>query len=437
MKRSTQVISGIAGCLFFTSLLGFLVCLSRVSNHSDLLSPNYPLLAGILVITFLLDLLMTGKGVPAPLFIVLQIFFCALNALSFLAAFTMDPVKRGTIVLFCTIWVIFYLAAVYTLGVPTSHSSMSGRFDFLTIMMIILFFLDRFIVLSNAIQAEWMCGIALIVCVLALISDNLSRSSAGGSSKQAKKNGRLLLVGVTAFIVLLAAIVYIMGSGRIRSFSELIRTAFLGILHGIRALTSWLWSVFDMATHWLASVVHFSNEMVQDEEEVISTGDVLLEFNGSNISVPWYFYLILSLIAVAVLILLIWKLHGVRITRRSHSNRSTKAQRDSQFSSECNSFIARFRSMISFRIQCIKLRHTAPGLLLYCERHVPHSAKRKAGESGESFLIRLTNFTESEEEKATLKELAVLVERTFYAKGHETVPDTLYHAVRSIRYHSH
>ncbi|MCD8192402.1 MAG: hypothetical protein LUD55_06395 [Oscillospiraceae bacterium] len=435
MKLSTRIVSGIASGLFLTAVLGWLVCLSHINNHAEVLALNYPLLAAVIAAAFLLDLLMVEKNIPAPLYITAQLVFGAAAVWSFTAAFTMiEPYKLGTVIIFSAFWCVFVISMAFVASMPSTRSAMTGRFDILALMLVVLFVLDKLVTLSNAVQAELMCGAALAVCVMALVSDSVGRVGVRGSAKGAGAAGRLMLAAAAAVIAALAAGVYFLASGRVHSLTELIKSAALACWGGIKAAAAWLWQMFDRFMTWLVSFVDpMEMEAVGGSTETAS--DVAVDMSGMDVSVPWYFYAVLIAVAVALIIFIIWKLRGLRVGRAAKPRRrAASAKRDSLFASTLSSLLDNWRAALRYRVNCVRLRRTAPGLLALCERRAPAQAKRRSGESGERFLTRLAASRPDDTSRAALTELAELVERAFYAPAPAAVPAELYKAVRAIRF---
>ena len=241
----------------------------------------------------------------------------------------------------------------------------------------------------------------------------------------------MLAVVLAAVAGLTALVIKLFGSGA-RSVSTAVvrggKTLFGWIGKGFRAIYGGMERIMD----WLSG---FVNEPDPGDLAAIGGGGGA-ELSGEEILprnwLPsWAPKAALALLVVAVVLLLIRICRKTaRRTLRTEHPESASVHRVNGFAAALRTSLHRWKQKIIFYVNRFRLRNTAPGLLLRCERRAPKPLRRRAGESGEAFLRRLGECCG----EPALTELADVLERSFYGRSAEAVSGELSRRVRKIKF---
>lgn len=431
MKRFTELLSGSTVMLFHAALTGWMFCLSKINTDFEAMSLNYLPLCAALLLAYYLDRLMLHRGVPVPLFAVAQMVFIGLSAWLFTKCIYILPFKAGTVVMNCIIYCLGFLVACYCAWMPTNENGVLMRFDALAVMLIILLVLDHVLSLPAAGGATAMCGVCMLLTLTSSVSMRSGRLSGRGSAVQGDPAvGKILLAVVLAVMAGLAALLAAFASSGMKSFFGFIISTGKKCINALFAALVWLYGLLERFMLWLSQFA--SDEPMGPIENPQMGGAVDPDISGGELAtIPSWIYPVLIAIACAIIIFFIFRLRHVRVGRVHYVSTGVRIQkRRSGWKKAMLELLNRLKSAVLFRWRCLRWRKTAPALLVRCERRVEKEYSRQAGESGESFLRRLSGCDYAPELSAALKSLADCVERSFYSPKPVAVPADVYKTIR-------
>lgn len=430
MKRSTEIISGSAIVLFHVALTAWLFCLGKLNNDYSEMSLNCLALAAVLLPAYYADRLLLQKGVPVPVFAAVKAAFVALGIWVFTKSVYLEPWSGFSAVIIGVIYCIGFVVCAYLAWMPANENGVLLRFDALVAMLLIMLVLNELLVLPAAEETIMVCALCLCFMLVASISLRSGHLAGRGRAVQgAPVAGRVMLVAALAAVALLAAVVVACATSGVRSFTGLCLEVINRIISAVKAVLLWLYGLLESFMRWLS-------QFASDEPmESIGTGQVVGNVDYTPMedvgSLPGWIVPALIVLAIAVLIFAVFRLRHVKMGRvRTASARVSLQKRESGLKKAIFGLLARIVSAITYRWNCLRWRNTAPGLLAYCEKHVPAKAGRKSDESGEAFLRRLAERDCGLELAGALLELAVLVERAFYSPAPAAVPAELCRKIR-------
>lgn len=423
MKKFTEILSGSAVMLFHVALTGWLFCLSKVNVEFEAMSLNYLALCAVLLPAYYLDLFMLRRGLPVPVFALAQIAFAAIGAWVFVQSAYLQPFKTGTVVMSCIIFCLGFVVADFVAWIPTNESGVLLRFDALTAMIIILLALDHILSLPAAGGAIAMCAVSLFAMLLSGVSMRSGRLAGRGTAVQGDPAvGKILLGVVLGLMALLAGLLVMFATSGMKSFFGFALELGRKCLRAVGAALLWLYGLLERFMLWLSQFA--SNEPMGAVNAPQSGPVIEPDLSGGELSaVPDWLYPALIALAAAAVVFAIFRLRHVRVGKqRFHTGVVRVQTRSSGLKAALGELLLRLKNLVLFRWRCLRFRKTAPGLLLWCEGRVEKSLRRLPGESGESFLRRLSRLGYSPELSAALESLAELVERSFYSPVPVTVP---------------
>ena len=431
MKRFTELLSGSSVMLFHAALTGWMFCLSKINTDFEAMSLNYLPLCAALLLAYYLDRLMLHRGVPVPVFAVAQIVFVGLSAWMFTKCIYILPFKTGTVVMNCIIYCMGFLIACYVAWMPTNENGVLMRFDALAVMLIILLVLDHVLVLPAAGGATAMCGVCMALMLASGISMRSGRLSGRGSAVQGDPAvGKILLGVVLAVMAGLAALLVMFATSGMKSFFGFIISTGKKCLNALFSALVWLYGLLERFMLWLSQFA--SDEPMGPIENPQMGGAVEPDISGGELTtIPPWIYPVLIAIVCAVIIFFIFRLRHVRVGRVHYVSASVRIQkRQSGWKKALLELLRRFKSALVFRWRCLRRRKSAPALLVWCEGRVEKEYCRRPGESGESFLRRLSGLPYAQELSEALGKLADCVERSFYSPKPIAVPADVYKTIR-------
>jgi len=430
MKRSTELLAGAAVTLFFVGLSGWIFCLSKVNTAFTVMHLAYVRLALAALAAFVINDLLMRRGAPLPLYLTVQLLLVIGAAVLFTHSVTLEPYRARTVILNCIIYCIAFPATGYAAYEAPKQSTLLIFFDVSAGGIAILLLLDRYLTLPAARETLLLCAAVLLVTLLALISQRAGRFHGNRENVRGSGiGGKLLLAVLFAAVIGLTAAVAAVASVGIRRVAGWIAAALDWLWNGIVFVLRLLYRGLEALMNWLSQFAKPMPAEAIPGSEMGGSADATME----QIEVafpPWVLWTLIALGAV----IFVWLLFQLRRQRFHRSVRAVKkpmaARRENGAGDAVRALLRRILTALRFRADCIFRRNTPAGLLLRCQRKAKKICPRRTGESGEEFLLRLADRTGA----APLRELASLVERTFYAPGLVTVPRELQRSIRSIKF---
>ncbi|MGN1001637.1 MAG: hypothetical protein ACI4PC_02610 [Oscillospiraceae bacterium] len=436
MKRSTEILNGLSALLFHVALTGWFFCLSILNVDFTAMSLPYALLFLAAAAAYGLNRLMVNRGVPAPLFVAAQALMVGAGAWLFVSTLRLEPYSLSTAIICCVIYCCAFPTSAFLAYYGVGKNGMLLRFDLLAIMMILLLLLSYYRTMPAFSSTLVLCGVALAAAVLSQIAERAGRYSAAGSSVQGSAaGGRVMLAAAIVFLLLLTGVIVLLAFGGLESVSHFFAELISAIVNGVKTALVFLYGQLERLMRWLASQMGDDDPM---EAGLGMQGGAAtdVDYGEGELALPaWLGY---AAIAVAA-ILFVWILFrlrrgGVKRMGRRTVRRRVRTKRESGLSLALAGLFAGLKGKLLYRVNCVRYRKTAPGLLAWCEKKAGGELGRRAGESGEQFLLRLAQSRDGDGEAPALRSLAEAVERSFYSPGPAPVSRELYAAVRKLKF---
>lgn len=440
MKRSAELLSCLAAVLFHVALTGWFFCLAVINFDFTAMGLNFIWLCLAGMAGYLLNALLLSRGVPAPVFALVQLLLVAGGAFLYTRCAALEPYVLRTVVITCAIYCTTFPMTAYLAYEGPGKNGMLLRFDLLVVMMAVLLLLEHFLVMPAMGSTLIMCGLALAFTVVALVAERAGRWTGSGGPVQGNAlAGRLLLAGVFLVVALVTAAIAVLAGGGVRSFSQLCAELLSRCAAGIKSALLWLYGLVERFFSWLAQ---FAGDMefaaVGMEEQTVQGGD--FRMSDAELSLPGWVPWALAALGAALLAVVLFRLRRGRAERggrRTVRRYRRQTRRESHLKGAFAALLRTLGAKLRYRFNCLRLRRTAPGLLAWCERKAGKDLARRTGESGEQFLLRLAGGEDrGEEEGRPLRELAALVERSFYSPHPAPVSRELYAAVKKLKFTS-
>lgn len=432
MTRRTELVSGCAALLCYVAVIGWLFCLSKINTDYSGMGVSFAPLCVYILAVYLINRAVMGRGLAVPVFVALQAALCAAAVFLFVKCSYLEPDGIFPIILGCILYAALVPVSAFMVFEPTNRGGVATRFDMLAAFMVILLFLDHFRPLIMLESSLVMCAVALFAQLLALVSESAEKKGGAVAASGSPLGGKLFVGCVVAVIAAAAGLVVSFASEGVYSFSQLCLRVIKAVSAGVKSAAVFLYGLVDSFFRWLSQFIEPAPaEPMEAQGQAVADADYMME---AGAEIPFWFYIVLGAIAVAVIVFIVFRLRKARVwTIRKTAVMYAPARRQSGFKEALLKGLRRFMSMIMFRVNCVRYRKTAPGLLAYCEKTARGEFSRQREESGEGFLLRLAGTRTGEEEKTALTALAGLVERSFYSAKPVTVPAEVYRSVRRVR----
>ena len=302
----------------------------------------------------------------------------------------------------------------------------------MVVLLIVLLLIDNLLVLMLVQPVMYTCFAAIALSLFSLVSQ---RAEQGKTEKNSSSPlaGRVLVAALLFLILLIAfGLVSIAASGT-QSLSQALFELIKWLGTGLKTLGSTIMNALERFLTWLVSFLPEENFDTLEDSFEPSTMEGT--YKSPGIPIPkWVWYILGALGALGLLRFFLSMLKERVGEEKAPAYTVPRSTRSGTLLSGLKELFSLLRGKLLFRITCIRGRKTAPGLLLWCEKHAPKDARRKQGESGSAFLLRLSQRNLPEVHSAALRELAGLVEKYFYSPASISLSPELYRLVRKIKF---
>lgn len=426
MKRLSDTLSGVTLALTYLALLCWMLCIfGPAQNYAVRFSPLPPLLA--LIAVYGVGRIVLERGVALPAFLLPEALLTAGGVTALQYCLALEPQSVGTRI---TLSVFYVLMAVFCANAAWSGvrlETLTLCFDGMVALSVLLLLIDQAVTLPLLRTALTLCLSAMLCSLCALVAARTEKNAARGS-----RAGRLLPVVLISLLAAAGILIAVFASGGAQSLSAFLLGAIRAIIGAIKAVLLFVYHMIERFCLWLSQFFDPASE-TPVLIEPMEAPEFPEDMEPATVS-PALFYGIAAL-ALGGLGWLVFRLRKLRLHRAPRMRSSRPAERRSGWQGAFRKLLSALAGRIRYRFDCFRFRGTAAGLLDWCERHVPRSLRRRPDESGTRFLLRLSAERDGEEADA-LRELAELVERSFYSRGRPEASRALCRAIRRCRFDS-
>lgn len=433
MNKRTEIISGAAAMLCHVSVTGWLFCLSQVNSNYEKMSLSIVPLCAFLIAAYLLSRILLRRGIPLSAFVAVETALCAASVFLFIRCVGLVPHKAGPVVFGSVLFAFFTVIAAFTAYSPPGKNAMLLRFDAIAIIMVLTLLANNFRPLMMLSEIMAMCFASLASLLLALILMSSERKRGTGAVSGSRIAGKMIVFGTLAAVVLVAGFIMSFALDGFSGLSALCLRALKAAGNAILSVAAYLYGALERLLLWLIEIFGSKDLEPYDTGDLAVGGTAGGDFTGGEtLQVPTVFYVILGIIAAMAVAFVIYKLRRKRVTVPRYRRVYVETRRESGLREVFFKWLSKLKKGFVFYINCVRYRKTAPGLLAYCERKT-HGEKARRNESGERFLLRLSDNARSPEVGEALRCLAALIERSFYSNERIAVPTGIYKTIRRAR----
>lgn len=435
MKRAVELLLGGAMLLCYNAFLVWLFCISKIQNDCETMRINPAATALFLLCAYFVNRAATSRSISLSFYVIIQLLLSGLGIFVLLHTLSLSPGGTGTRVLMSVLFACGVFESAFLAMEPPKLRSLVTCFDVVVFLALILLLLDRFLAFPAAGTAAWTCFAAMAASLAALIAGRVGRDGPAAAVRGNPAAGRALIVGLFALMGAVAALLAVFASGGVHSLSE-------AALRAVKWCAGLVVSAVKLTLGAIERLLLWLSQFMSDEPVIVeppaqaaqqAAGDYAME----EIPLPpWLGYAVLAL-GVCLLAWLLLRLRreragGRTVLRRRHSRGGE--QRQSGLGRALRALLSKIRGALRYRLNCLRFRKTPAGLLAWCERRAPKGSRRGGAESGSEFLLRLSCLSHTGECRDALRELALLVEQSFYSPRSAQVEPRLYKAVRRCRF---
>jgi hypothetical protein len=336
------------------------------------------------------------------------------------------------------IGILYAIGVVVTAMVASEAPGQNGLitcFEIVVVMAVILLLLDHTLDFDATKSALLLLLAAGAMSLLGLIADRVQREDTTGAVKGSPIVGRVIIAVIVAVVTAFAVLLAVFALDGMHSLSQACLAAINWCINAIKTAAAFVLHVIERILLWLSQFADDEPiEAVEMGTGVDSTAGI---YDDVQMSLPpWLGYAAAALV-VALVAYVLFRMRREHMRKRRvvrKKRRSTHSVRQSGFADTLKRLVARLKQAIIYRYHCLRYRKTAAGMLAWCERRAAKTSRRGSDESGEQFLRRLSGGEHSAEQSRALKNLAELVEQSFYSTASPTVPAEVYKAVRSCKF---
>lgn len=433
MKRSAQIISGMAVTLMLVAVVCWLFAFAKLNIRYEAMHISIVPLAAMAVAAYLLNRLMMTRGASAPLFIVAQILMMVGAAFLFRRCIYLEPFKLRTAIICGGVYCLLMPVTAFLTFEPVKKSGLILSFEILTIFLALSFLLGYIAEIPCLGSALAMGFVALAAVLLALIMERVGRYHGAAAAVQGSRwAGRIMLAAAFAFVAVLTTAAVMLAYNGVQRFAELCALLLQKTVQTLLAVLKWIYGVFEAFMTWLSQ---FFDPEPLGPLDIGPQGGAMPETDQSlnAAGIPNWAYIVLAVIALALLAYCLVRLRKHRFAKvRVHTVRYTAARRESNAHGAWRELLRKLSVAVRYRVYSIRYRKTAPGLLAWCEKHAAKEQQRMTGESGEAFLQRLAAANGAD----ALNDLAAALEKTLYAREIAPVSPQLYKKIKKIKFSS-
>lgn len=434
MKRFTEYLSGSAAVLFQVALTGWMFALSEINFDFVSMEMNYVLLSAVLLCAYYLNLLIMRRGVPVPLFVLIELALVAAGIFAFVRSTKTEPYELRTVIINCIVYCLGFAVAAFISWSPTNQNGILMRFDALAVMTAVMLVLDQLLFMPGAKGSLNMCYVSIVLTVISAVSIKSGALAGRGSAVEGNGAlGKILLFIVAGIMGVLALLVIIYASSGVKSFSEFLLNIIRACINAAKAVLSYLYTLLERFVLWLSQF--FSDTPSEAIGALPGVGSAEVEITEEvAVNIPVWIYYILAALAAAAIIWLLLRVRKLKTAKiRSRAVVVGKVRRESGLMKALKELWLKLKEEALFRFRCLRYRRSCAGLLVWCEKKSPEELSRRSGESGESYLLRIGKVLGGDSELAFAR-LAELVERSFYSPRTANVPPELYRTIKKTRF---
>ena len=434
MKRSTETLTAFGLMLTYFAFTVWLLSLAVVQNDYDAMSLSLAPPLFYLLAVWLFDRFLAGRGINLSIYALIQLALAVGAGLLFAKCTVFLPARMGATVFHSIFYALGVVCAAFTAFEPVKPKTLSICFDVLIIMLGLDLLLGSYLDILITREVVAACLTALFVTLVALAAARLDSEGSLSSVSGDPAAGRLLIILGFAAIAVITALIAVFAFGGMQSFSDGLVGALKAGLAAVKAAFLWLWRQFDRFMQWLAEL--FPQDTAAAPGEVPpAMGEMDIDTSMGDAVIPSWMYIAAGGVGAAVLGWFIFAMRRLSLRSAAPARRTrARIKRESGLSQALSRLLARLRDALRYRFCCLKYRHTAAGLLAYCERQATGDERRRPDESGEKYLLRLSALGYEPELSRALAELAGAVERAFYSPAPQPVPRELYSAIHRGRF---
>ena len=463
MKRLSLFFRGCAPLMTYLAFVLWVFCVSVVQNHCTELSLRLPWLFLYIPAVYALNLRLAEKGIGLSLYTFLQLLWAIGGFVLFWFCAELSPGGLGTRIFVGLLYAAGMVASAYLATEETPADTLTVCFDIGLVLAILLLLLNRFTPLPDLRDGLIGCAVAESVTLIALSSRRSNRTSAAGSYAESSDSaghsnipgdsgfsgysgysgffGKLFLAGLILLISALAVLTGLLFTGRLGSIAAASGDFLRNILDIFKNFGLFLLNVIYRCALFLTSFAKtpLEEEAVMEAPPVSAETEISL--SAGQADWPSYLPILVSVLALCLLAILIFRLRRERLKRRERLSRvyaySFAEKRSGGLREAILRFLKNLFQKIRWQFRYLRHRKSAVGMLAWCEKKASRRNTRRAGESGSAFLLRLADASGTEnnaEQSNALRRLAAKVEQVFYSGVPDTADPELFHQIRQCRF---
>ena len=435
MSRTAEYMSGLTMVYCCAAMAVWMLSLLPVNASGAALTLRlFPviLLPGVF---YLLNAGLMERKVHLSLLLILDILLGAACFALFWTGLTITPEMPVTRLAFTVLFLLSLGAALYIAWDPVRSGTVIGCFDWMVVLLIVYLAMQKQNLTLLPVQVPALCAFAMALSFVTMIRIRLDRTGASGASVGNAGAGRILFAVLIVLIAGAAVLIAFAASGMLHGLSTAVWAAASAAGSAALLLIGQLYRLLEAAVLWLLQWLP-GGEIEGDGSETAAAEETSASAEMAAGAVPMWFYVLIAVLAAALVLFLLYRLRRIRMDKRTGTQREADAVRTGGLKQALLLWIAAVRARVTLMMHYRRKKKTPAGMLFWCERHFRRSCPRRAGESGEAYLRRLADAPAGEAAAEPLRELADRIERAFYApEGADAAagdPD-LYRRLRAAR----
>ena len=433
MKRSTEIIMGTSLMLTYAAFSVWMFCMARIQNEFSVMHAGAWQAVAYALILYYVNLFFTSRGMNLSVYAAINLLFSVGGGFMFAKCAVLEPDGMGTRVFCGVIYSLCAFVGAYAAAMPPKTQSITICFELQAAMLAIVLLLKHFTPLPALPEAAAVCIAAACVTLLSLVCARVGTEGRADSVSGSPAAGRAMIAICFLLVGGVIAIIALFASGGVRSLSEACLAVMRAAVSGVMAALLFAGRLIERFMAWFAALFpDAEGEMLPSGQDAPVSVDAFAEEVGE---VPAGAWSILTVLAAGTAALVIFLLRRHRLSvRRSVRRRAYREKRRDGLRNALASAAAALWERIRFAFLRARFRTSAPALLDLCERKAKRILPRRADESGERYLLRLSQLELSPELSAALRELSECVEKTFYSPLPAPVPPEVCRTVRRAHF---